>query len=267
MLLPLSTLTGKVTFAQVLGDDTLCLQGFLDALELKDGDLSSWTETALKIPCTGTSGSSLSGVGCNNNRVYSITLNASDLGGTISPSLASCALLETLDISSNHLTGAVPANISTLSYLVNLNLSNNHLEGNIPAELSMCAYLNVIDLHANRLSGLIPGQLGLLQRLKTFDVSDNKLSGPIPLTLSNTSTGAPRFNASSFERNPDLYGYPLPLETAGGLSIVAIVGIGLASGLMSLIVTFTAACVWLRVSEHGYAAQEGKISQLMAESR
>lgn len=259
-------LTGRLAFAQTLGDDTVCLQGFLNALASRDGGLSSWTNAALQRPCLSSTVSSLMGVGCNNNRVYSITLNASNLAGTISPSLANCTLLESLDISSNRLEGPVPPNIGNLSYLVSVNLSNNHLDGNIPVELSMCAYLNVIDLHANQLSGPIPGQLGLLQRLKFFDVSNNKLSGTIPSTLSNTSTGGPRFNVSSFKGNSGLYGYPLPVEAAGGLSIVAIVGIGLASGLVSLIVTFMAACVWLRVTEQGYAAQEGKISQLMAES-
>ncbi|MCO5606628.1 hypothetical protein L7F22_060816 [Adiantum nelumboides] len=260
-------LEGRAASAQTLGDDEICLQGFLDALASRGDSLSSWTSTALKTPCTGPTASSLMGIGCNNNRVYSITLNASDLAGTISPSLANCTLLETLDVSSNRLEGPIPPNIGNLSYLVSLNLSNNHLDRNIPVELSMCAYLNVVDLHSNQLTGPIPGQLGLLQRLKFFDVSNNKLSGAIPATLSNTSSGSPRFNMSSFKGNSDLYGYPLPVEPAGGLSIVAIVGIGLASGLVSLIVTFTAACVWLRVTEQGFAAQEGKISQLMGESR
>ncbi|KAI5084561.1 hypothetical protein GOP47_0001272 [Adiantum capillus-veneris] len=266
LLVLFSKRKGSAAFAQTLGDDAMCLQGVLSALASKGGGLSSWTSTGLKTPCLGSSASSLMGVGCNNNRVYSITLNASKLAGTISPSLANCTLLETLDISSNRLEGPIPPNIGNLSYLVSVNLSNNHLDGNIPVELSMCAYLNAIDLHANQLSGPIPSQLGLLQRLKFFDVSNNKLFGAIPPTLSNTSTGGPRFNMSSFKGNSDLYGYPLPVEPAGGLSVVAIVGIGLASGLVSLIVTFTAACVWLRVTEQGFAAQEGKISQLMAEA-
>ncbi|KAI5084844.1 hypothetical protein GOP47_0001015 [Adiantum capillus-veneris] len=156
------------------------------------------------------------GVGCNNNRVYSITLNASNLAGTISPSLANCTLLETLDISLNHLEGPIPPNIGNLSYLVSMNLSKNHPDGNIPVELSMCVYLNAIDLHANQFSGPIPGQIGLLQRLKFFDVSNNKLFGAISPTLSNTSTGGPRFKMSSFKGNSDLYGYPLSVEPTGG---------------------------------------------------
>lgn len=265
LLAILSKFAGKPN-AQSLGDDSLCLQGFLNSLELNSGSLSSWTKTSLKTPCSGPMLSTLMGVGCNNNRVYSITLNASNLAGTISPSLANCTLLETLDISSNQLSGPIPSNIGNLSYLVSLNLSSNQLDGNIPVELSMCAYLNVIDLHANKLTGPIPGQIGLLQRLKVFDVSNNKLSGAIPSTLSNTSTGGPRFNLSSFKGNSDLYGYPLPVDQTSGLSVMAIVGIGLASGLVSLIVSSMAVCVWLRITEQGYAAQEGKISQLMTES-
>lgn len=253
-------------YAQAPGDDSMCLQGFMNSVQSNSGGLSSWTATSLKTPCTGASSSTLMGIGCNNNRVYSITLNSSNLAGTISPSLANCTLLESLDISSNQLSGPIPSNIGNLSYLTILNFSNNQLDRAIPVELSNCAYLNVIDLHQNKLTGTIPGQIGLLQRLKVFDVSNNRLSGAIPTTLSNTSTGAPRFNASSFIGNPDLYGFPLPAATTHSLSVVAIVGIGLASGLVSLIVSFTAVCVWLRVTEQGFAAQEGKISQLMSES-
>ena len=123
----------------------------------------------------------------------------------------------------------------------------------------------MIDLHDNQLSGLIPQQLGLLARLSVFDVSNNKLSGPIPSSLGNRSGNLPRFNASSYEGNKDLYGYPLPPMRSKGLSVLAIVGIGLGSGLLSLVLSFTAVCVWLKISEQKMAAEEGKISQLMSD--
>lgn len=256
------------SMAQTQEDDTACLTGFKNSLILSQSArlTSSWTTSSLASPCFDSSSSNLIGITCNNHRVFSLSLNASDLAGSISPSLASCTYLEALDLSSNMLSGSIPSNLGNLSYLTSLNFSNNQLGGPIPVELSSCAYLNVIDLHQNQLTGIIPGQIGLLQRLKSFDVSDNDLSGPIPTTLSNTSTGGPRFNASSFLGNDDLYGYPLPPVTIRSLSVVAIVGIGLASGLVSLIVSFTAVCLWLRVTEQGFAAQEGKISQLMSES-
>lgn len=74
----------------------------------------------------------------------------------------------------------------------------------------------------------------------------------------------PRFNATSFEGNKDLYGYPLEEYRNKGLSIMAIVLIGLGSGLISLIVSFAVVCVWLRVSEKKMVvAEEGKITHLM----
>ncbi|GFP89510.1 hypothetical protein PHJA_001094600 [Phtheirospermum japonicum] len=130
-----------------------------------------------------------------------------------------------------------------------LNLSSNRLSDPTPQQLTLCAYLNVIDLHNNGLPGLIPQQLGLLVRLSIFDVSNNRLSGPIPSSLGNRSGNLPRFNASSYEGNKDLYGYPLLPMKSKGLSIMAISGIGLGSGLVSLVLSFTAVCVWLRVSE------------------
>ncbi|CAA3011426.1 inactive LRR receptor-like serine threonine-kinase BIR2 [Olea europaea subsp. europaea] len=147
-------------------------------------------------------------------------------------------------------------------YLVNLavlNLSSNHLSGPIPQQLALCAYLNIIDLHDNQLSGTIPQQLGLLVRLSVFDVSNNKLSGPIPATLENRSGNLQRFNASSYEGNKDLYGYPLAAMKSKGLSVMAIVGIGLGSGLLSLVLSFSAVCIWLRVTEQKVENEEGKI--------
>ena len=113
------------------------------------------------------------------------------------------------------------------------------------------------------LSGMIPQQLGLLVRLSAFDVSNNRLSGPIPASLANRSGNLPRFNATSFEGNKDLYGYPLPPLKSKSLSVLAIVGIGLGSGLASLVVSFTGVCIWLKVTDRKMAAEEGKISQLM----
>lgn len=73
----------------------------------------------------------------------------------------------------------------------------------------------------------------------------------------------PRFNASSFEGNKGLYGYPLAPLNSKGLSVLAIVGIGLGSGFLSLVLSFSAVCVWLRITEQKMAMEEGKISQLM----
>ncbi|KAI3498007.1 hypothetical protein L1887_33693 [Cichorium endivia] len=60
-----------------------------------------------------------------------------------------------------------------------------------------------------------------LARLSVFDVSNNRTGN------------LPPFNASSYLGNKDLYGYPLGPINSKGLSVVAIVGIGLGSGLLS----------------------------------
>ncbi|MFS7941176.1 putative leucine-rich repeat domain superfamily [Helianthus anomalus] len=86
----------------------------------------------------------------------------------------------------------------------------------------MCVYLNVIDLHDNDQTGTIPTQVGSLVRLSVFDVSNNKLLGPILLSNLMWELG--------------------PMKSKG-LSVVAIMGIGLGSGLVSLMLSFTVVCV------------------------
>ncbi|GJX62128.1 hypothetical protein Tco_1411788 [Tanacetum coccineum] len=130
----------------------------------------------------------------------------------------------------------------------------------MPPELANCNYLNVIDLHGNVLSGNIPFQLGSLVRLSVFDVSYNKLSGVIPESVGR------KFNASWFVGNKDLYGYPLSStrKIGGSLSVVMIVCVGLGSGLLSLVLSFSVVCVWLRLSDvKRENQQQGKARELM----
>ncbi|KAL5707177.1 Receptor-like protein 57 [Ranunculus cassubicifolius] len=227
-------------------DDEACLTNLKDSLEDPTNSLRNWTKTTFANPCNGFT-SYLQGATCNNGRIYKLSLPNLSLKGSISPFLSNCTNLQSLDLSSNSLTGPIPPDLSLLLNLAVLNLSSNHLN----------------DLHNNLLTGQIPQQLGVLVRLSAFDVSNNKLSGPIPMSLGNRSGNLPKFNVSSFQGNKELFGYPLPPEKNKGLSITAIVGIGLGSGLLSLVLSFTAVCVWLRVTEQGLSAEEGKISQLM----
>lgn len=243
--------------------DEACLTNLRGSLQDPAGNLRNWTKATFADPCNGFT-SYLQGVTCNNGRIYKLSLTALSLAGTISPSLSNCSNLQSLDLSSNQLSGQIPPDLQWLLNLAVLNLSGNQLSGGIPLELASCAYLNVIDLHDNLLTGPVPQQLGLLARLSSFDVSYNRLSGPVPPLLANRTGGLPRFNASSFQGNKGMYGYPLPPTGNRGLSIVAIVGIGLGSGLLSLVISFAVVCFWLRVSDRGGAGgEEGKISQLM----
>lgn len=243
--------------------DEACLTHLSESLKDPYKNLQNWTKSTFSNPCSGFT-SYLPGATCNNGRIYKLSLTNLALQGTISPYLSNCTNLQSLDLSSNALTGSIPADLQYLVNLAVLNLSANHLEGEIPPQLTLCAYLNVIDLHDNKLTGQIPLQLGLLVRLSAFDVSNNRLSGPIPASLGNRSGNLPRFNASSFQGNKDLYGYPLPPLKNKGLSVLAIVMIGLGSGFASLVISFTGVCIWLKISEQKMALdQEGKISQLM----
>lgn len=242
--------------------DEACLLQVRKSLQDPNKVLENWREENLAKPCNDST-SNLQGAICNNGRIYKLSLNNLSLGGTISPFLSNCTNLQTLDLSSNFLTGPIPPDLQSLVNLAVLNLSSNRLQGEIPPQLTMCAYLNIIDLHDNQLTGPIPQQLGLLVRLSAFDVSNNRLSGPIPPSLSNRTANLPRFNASSFLRNKDLYGYPLPPYRKQGLSILAIVGIGLGSGLASLLLSFTGVCIWLKITDRNIALQEAKITHLM----
>ncbi|KAG4175858.1 hypothetical protein ERO13_A11G211900v2 [Gossypium hirsutum] len=131
--------------------------------------------------------------------------------------------------------GPIPQELQYLLNLAVLNLSSNQLEGVIPPQITLCAYLNVIDLHDNLLTA----------------------------SLGNRSGNQPSFNVTSFEGNKDLYGYPLPPMKSKGLSVLAIVGIGLGSGLASLVLSFTGVCIWLKIRDEKMAAEEGKMSHPM----
>ncbi|OAY35638.1 receptor-like protein 44 [Manihot esculenta] len=243
-------------------NDEACLTHLSQSLKDPTNSLQNWTKPNLANPCSGFN-SYLSGATCNNGRIYKLSLTNLSLQGSISPYISNCTNLQTLDLSSNSLSGPIPADLQYLVNLAVLNLSSNRLEGEIPPQLALCAYLNVIDFHDNLLTGQIPQQLGLLVRLSAFDVSNNKLSGPIPGPLGNRSGNLPRFNATSFEGNKDLYGYPLPPMKSKGLSVLTIVGIGLGSGFASLVLSFTGVCIWLKITEQKMALEEGKNSQLM----
>lgn len=243
--------------------DESCLTHLFQSFDDPSKNLRNWTKPTFSNPCSDFN-SNLAGATCNNGRIYKLSLQNLDLRGSISPFISNCTNLQSLDLSNNSLAGPIPVELQYLVNLAVLNLSSNRLSSAIPPSLAMCAYLNVIDLHDNTLTGPIPPQLGSLMRLSVFDVSNNKLSGPIPASLGNRTGNLPGFNASSYAGNKDLYGYPLGPMKSKGLSVVAIVGIGLGSGLLSLVLSFTVVCIWLRSKEQKRAAdQEGKIPQLM----
>ncbi|KAJ8424454.1 hypothetical protein Cgig2_016221 [Carnegiea gigantea] len=165
--------------------------------------------------------------------------------------------LERLPSPSNSFTGEILLELKDLANLAVLNLAGNRFSGQILTSLYLCAYLNVSDLHSNQLTRPMPQQLSLQVGLSTFGVSYNKLSGMLPLFIGNLSDNLPRFNALPFQGNKGLYRYPLELYKNKGLSTMATVLIGSGSGLLSLIVSFTVVCVWLkeRITAARYAVK------------
>ncbi|XP_068638384.1 receptor-like protein 44 [Aristolochia californica] len=109
----------------------------------------------------------------------------------------------------------IPPTLKSLLDLTILNFFSKRLTGHILPQLAYCTYLNDIDLHNNQLLGPIPQQMGVLVCLSSFNV------------------------------------FKPPLVKNKGLSVMAIVGIGLGSGLTSLVVSFTVVYIWLRVMEQG----------------
>ncbi|VVB18169.1 unnamed protein product [Arabis nemorensis] len=238
-------------------NDEACLTNLRQNLQDPANNLHNWTKPIFSNPCSGFT-SYLPGATCNNGRIYKLSLTNLSLRGSISPFLSNCTNLQSLDLSSNQISGEIPPELQLLVNLAVLNLSSNRLSGQISPQLALCAYLNVIDLHDNQLSGQIPQQFGILSRLSAFDVSNNKLSGQIPASLA-----VRRFNSSSFIGNKKLFGYPLEEMKNRGLSVMAIVGIGLGSGIVSLVISFTGVCIWLRITEKRMEEEEGKISHSM----
>ena len=118
--------------------------------------------------------------------------------------------IKSIDLSSNKLTGPIPREIMELVGLISLNLSRNLLTRRITAEIGALRSLEVLDLSENQLSGGIPSSIALINSLNFLDLSNNNLSGIIP-----TGHQLNTFNATAYEGNPNLCGFPLPKKCPG----------------------------------------------------
>ncbi|KAG6683274.1 hypothetical protein I3842_12G004600 [Carya illinoinensis] len=105
----------------------------------------------------------------------------------------------------NNLSGTIPTEIGCLKRLRGLDLSHNKLTGTIPTQISELTDLEYLDLSRNHLYGEIPVSLISLHFLRVFSVVNNNLNGAIP-----EGTQLQTFDASAFEGNLGLCGYPLP---------------------------------------------------------
>ena len=97
-----------------------------------------------------------------------------------------------------------------LNGLISLNLSRNLLTRRITSEISLLESLNSVNLSKNQLCGGIPSSISRINSLSFLSLSNNNLSGEIP-----TSSQLNTFNATSYEVNPSLCGFPLPNKCLG----------------------------------------------------
>uniref|UniRef100_A0A6N2LVZ0 Uncharacterized protein n=1 Tax=Salix viminalis TaxID=40686 RepID=A0A6N2LVZ0_SALVM len=118
-----------------------------------------------------------------------------------------------LDFSNNKFTGEIPKLIGKLNGLRQLNLSHNSLRGLIPLSLGMLFNLESLDLSSNLLTGRIPQKLAFISFLAVLNLSHNQLEGAIPSGKQFNT-----FNASSFEGNLGLCGFPMPKDCNSGES-------------------------------------------------
>nr|POF07777.1 putative leucine-rich repeat receptor-like serine/threonine-protein kinase [Quercus suber] len=161
-----------------LMNDKVALLSFMSEIVSDPGNvLENWNSSGVHV-CN------WARVSCNNasDSVTELILNATRLGGTISPSLANLSSLTVLDLSMNFFEGPIPKELGSLSQLKQLSLSWNFLEGKIPYHLGFLHNMEYLDLGSNKLQGEIPESLfcnGSLS-LRYIDLSNNSLSGEIP---------------------------------------------------------------------------------------
>ncbi len=141
--------------------------------------------TTLHLPQSGLGGSIPSEISRLTELEW-LALHDNDLTGPIPPELGNLRSLErVLWLSGNQLTGEIPAELGDLANLQTLRLDNNQLTGEMPAELGDLANLAALRLDNNQLTGQIPRELGNLAKLQDLYLNANKLTGKIPAELGN----------------------------------------------------------------------------------
>ncbi|XP_057420904.1 LRR receptor-like serine/threonine-protein kinase FEI 1 [Lotus japonicus] len=197
-----------------LTQDGLTLLEIKGALNDTKNVLSNWQEFD-ESPCAWT------GITCHpgdgEQRVRSINLPYSQLGGIISPSIGKLSRLQRLALHQNSLHGIIPNEITNCTELRALYLRANYFQGGIPSDIGNLPFLNILDLSSNSFKGAIPSSLGRLPHLQVLNLSTNFFSGEIP-DIGVLST----FQKNSFIGNLDLCGRQIqkPCRTSFGFPVV-----------------------------------------------
>ena len=130
-----------------------------------------------------------------------LSINYTNISGTIPPQIGNLSNLIRLNLSSNQFSGGIPPEIGSLTNLTSLDLSSNQLSGNIPIELfglinlkgeienmtgpggGASVFHQGLNLSNNLLTGSISEEIGDLIHLKSLDLSFNQLEGNLPIEL------------------------------------------------------------------------------------
>ena len=158
-------------------NDKQTLIEIYNALGGSDSDLN-WD---LTLPIDTWQGVIVNEFGC----VIELNFYASNLNGTIPPSIGNLKYLKYLNLLSNNIFGDIPAEIGNLVELEKLYLSNNDLTGVIPPEIGNLVKLESLLLNDNDLTGVIPPEIGNLVELELLELHTNTLTGQIPTEIGN----------------------------------------------------------------------------------
>jgi hypothetical protein len=145
--------------------DKQALVAFKKSLTDPDNALQSWDGSG--NPCNWTN------IYCKNNRVTTVVLGHTNLGGHLVPELGGLLALEYLSVFNNKIEGTIPAELGNLEKLQVLGLSENQLSGGIPPSLGNLKSLNLLLLDSNRLTGEVPSEIANLPNLNRANFSNN----------------------------------------------------------------------------------------------